>query len=96
MLEDNGDLCPPLDARRGNRTLFLLLTPRIFKNNPTSRLYGYKFNDYKTDPISISRDLAHRTKEDWKAVSKRLGWLTWEDFRDVSPNCCKWLDREGL
>jgi hypothetical protein len=96
MLEDNGKLCPPLNARKANRTLFLLLTPRIFKNNPTSRVYGYKFNDYTTDPNSIGRDLPNRTDQDWRAVSGRLGWLTWEDFREVNSDCCTWLDREGL
>ena len=24
-------------------------------------------------------------------LSARVGWLTWEDFKKVNPNCCKWL-----
>jgi hypothetical protein len=92
MIESNDDLCPPLNKRDPEKTLFLLLTPRRFKNSPFSRLYGYKFNEYKTDPNSLKRDLQHRTNFDCGAISERLGWLTWEDFKKVNENCCKWLD----
>jgi hypothetical protein len=92
MLEENESLCPPLNKRIPSRTLFLLVTPRIFQENPTSRLYGYKFNDYKSDPASLGRDLPHRVRGDWKSVSKRLGWVSWEDFREINGECCKWLD----
>jgi len=49
MLEKNPKLCPPLDKRDPKKTLFLLLTSGLFKNNPSSRLYGYKFNEYKAN-----------------------------------------------
>lgn len=91
MLEKNDSLCEALNSREPDRTLFLLLTPRMFKNHPSSRLYGYKFNEYKDDPASIGRDLPHRIDSDLQSISNRLGWLTWEDFKDVNPNCCKWL-----
>jgi hypothetical protein len=92
MLEPNENLCDPLNGRDPNKTLFLLLTPRIFKNNPESRLYGYKLVEYMRDPSSLGDDLPHRTDCDLEAISKRLGWLTWEDFKEVNPDCCKWLD----
>jgi hypothetical protein len=92
MLEENGNLQWPLRKRDPEKSLFLLLTPRLFKNNPTTRLYGYKFNEYKDDPKSLQKDLPHRKDADWATVSKRLGWLTWEDFREVNPDCCKWLN----
>lgn len=60
MLDENKDLCPPLDKRDPEKTLFLLVTPKLFKNNPSSRLYGYKFREYKTNPNSLSEDLPHR------------------------------------
>lgn len=91
MLESNDDLCPPLNKRDPAKTLFLLLTPKCFKDNPSSRLYGYKFYDYKKDPKSLSLDLSHRTGQNWQDISKRLGWLTWKDFNETNKNCCGWL-----
>lgn len=90
MLENNKGLCHPLDKRDPDKTLFLLVTPRLFQDNPRSRLYGYKYNDYKNNPTSMANDLPHRNF-DWQDVSKRLGWLTWEDFKDKNNNCCLWL-----
>ncbi|MBW1728698.1 MAG: hypothetical protein JRJ11_18050 [Deltaproteobacteria bacterium] len=91
MLEANPNLCPPLDDRDPEKSLFLLLTPRLFKDNPSSRLYGYKFNEYKSVPASLGKDLSHRTDKNLEIISKRLGWLTWEDFHGANKNCCKWL-----
>lgn len=91
MLEKNDDLCPPLNHRDPNKTLFLLVTPQLFKQNLESRLYGYKMNDYMTNPDSIRTDLPHRKGYNWSNISKRLGWLTWEDFKSVNMDCCKWL-----
>ena len=91
MLERNDSLCKPLNKRNPNKTLFLLLTPKLFKDNPKSRLYGYKFSDYKENPASLQVDLPHRENLDAENISKRLGWLTWEDFREVNSDCCKWL-----
>lgn len=92
MLESNENLCDPLNKRDPDKTLFLLVTPRIFKDNPSSRLYGYKMNEYKTNLKSLQRDLQHRKDCDWDNLSKRLGWLTWEDFSEVNKNCCRWLE----
>ena len=91
MLEDNKKLCQPLDKRDPEKTLFLLVTPKLFKDNPSSRLYGYKFKEYKTKPESLSGDLPHRKNYDWQNISSRLGWLTWEDFKSVNKDCCRWL-----
>lgn len=79
MLEKNDGLCYPLNQRKPERTLFLLITPQIFKENPSSRLYGYKMNDYMTNPKSIGFDLPHR-RIDWNKISKRLGLITWKDL----------------
>ena len=91
MLEENENLCPPLDKRDPEKTLFLLITPKLFKDYPASRLYVYKFHDYKNKPNSLSKDLPHRENYDWHKISDRLGWLTWEDFKNVNKNCCEWL-----
>jgi len=85
MLEDHGD--KPL-KRRPDKTLFVLLTPGMFKDNPHSRLYGWLFNDYKSHPACLARDIPHRADQDWTTVSKRLGWLTWEDCNEVVHGAC--------
>ena len=92
MLDKNPLLAPPLDERDPEKTLFLLLTPRTFQDNPSSRLYGYKLNEYKNNPDSLGQDLPHRAGYDWTAISKRLGWLSWEDFKEVNEDSCRWLD----
>lgn len=91
MLEENKGLCYPLDKREPEKTLFLLITPKLFNDYPSSRLYGYKFKEYKTNPESLSGDLPHRENCDWQNISSRLGWLTWEDFKNVNKDCCQWL-----
>ena len=94
MLENNGNLCKTLKSRKPEKTLFLLLTPKCFKEkeNWRSRLYGYKFKEYKNNPESLALDLPHREGVDWQVVSEKLGWLTWEDFKEVNKDCCIWLD----
>ncbi len=92
MLENHtgSDLKEAMDP---DKSIFLLLTPQRFKDNPQSRLYGYKMNSYQNDPASLGLDLAHREDKDhafWKAISKRLGWITWTDLNDVNADCCPW------
>ena len=96
MLEGNDSLCFPLNKRDPYKTLFLLVTPQLFKDNPQSRLYGYKMNEYITRPDSLQCDLPHRTECNWNVISKRLGWLTWEDFKSVNGDCCNWIGGHPL
>jgi hypothetical protein len=91
MLERNGDLVSPLNRRDPDRTLFVLLTPEVFRANPHSRLYGWLLRDYQNNPHSLARDLPHRERTDWESVSRRLGWLTWEDCATLLPKTCPWL-----
>ena len=90
MLEsDDGKL-----NRIPERTVIMLVTPEITKMDPTSRLYGYKYIDYKNDADNIRNDLPHR-KDDVRLqnVGKRLGWTTWEECHRMSIKCCPWLTR---
>ena len=88
MLEANKELSEPLHLRNPNRSLLLLLTPKTFKDYPTTRLYGYKYKDYKSNPESIGKDLQHRklSKEQCTDYSKRIGWITWVDCKIIKKN----------
>jgi len=94
LSSNNENLEAPLKLRKPENSLFILLTPELFKKLPNTRLYGFKFNEYKTNPISISNELAHRKLNlaDCVNISKRIGWTTWEDLKLINSNCCKWFD----
>ncbi|MHA2395272.1 MAG: hypothetical protein ACXAC0_01075 [Candidatus Thorarchaeota archaeon] len=94
MLEENNHLCEPLCRRDPERTLFLLLTPEMFKINPSRRLYGCKFNDYKKNQESLAVELPHRKNLNWLMIRRKLGWLTWEDFHRTNRDCCPWLSKK--
>ena len=80
-----GGICP-------EHLFFTLLTPRLFKNKPNSRLYGYKIDEYKDqkkiiDDIRQSK-IRERHQHDWnypKDLEKRvkslyINWITYEDI----------------
>lgn len=91
MLDEHPKLAPPLKARQPDWTLFVLVTPRLFKNHPHSRLYGRLIEEYRSDPQALQRDLPHRKDTDFEGLSKRIGWLTFEDINEVVPGSCSWL-----
>jgi len=93
MLEQNDDLPDPLSLRQPERTLFALLTPQIFRQHHHSRLYGWLMKEYRDDPTALARDVPHRQSVDWSEVAHRIGWLTWEDCKQVLPGSCPWLMR---
>jgi hypothetical protein len=69
----------------------VLLTPEIFREHPESRLYGWLMRDYRSSPAAIHRDLSHRSEANLASVTRRLGWLTWEDCNRLLPGACPWL-----
>lgn len=84
-----------LDNRIPERSLFGLLTPEVFKKNRRSRLYGWLMDEYRQDPEALRRDLKHREGEvDWAELSKRIGWITFEEIERICPGACPWLDRQ--
>lgn len=84
---------PDLSRRDRDKTCVVLLTPEIFKSNPSSRLYGHLYHDYRTDPSLLAEHLQHRTDvPDWSVVARRLGWATWEDCNEVLPGSLTWLE----
>jgi len=93
MLAANEDMVEPFNKRDPEKTIFLLLTPEIFRNNPLTRFYGYKMREYM-DPEKgvecLKKDLPHRTEEALKNIPSRIGWLTWEDFKEVNNQCSPW------
>jgi hypothetical protein len=99
MLDKNPKLEPPLRDRDPERTCFVLLTPEVFRKNPHSRLYGWLLPRYRDDPDALEQALEHRQAAaeasgksvDWPAISRRLGWLTFEDCERAVPGSCRWL-----
>ena len=89
MLED-GQGPTWLAVRKANRSLFALLTLRCFQARPHSRLYGFLYEEYKRNPAALARDLPHRA-ENWLALSRRLGWFTFEDVNEMLLGPCPWL-----
>jgi len=93
MLDNTSQPGAGLEKRDPEKSLFGLLTPAQFKNFPQSRLYGWLMSEYRSDPKTLARDLRHRTGVNWSSVSRRIGWLTFEDFEKVKPGACPWLHR---
>ena len=91
MLEHNSSLGGPLAVRHPDRTLFALVTPRLFKDHPEARLYGWLMRDYRDHVEALARDLKHRDPGELKDVTRRLGWLTWENCEEILPGSCVWL-----
>jgi hypothetical protein len=85
----------PLTARDPSRTLFVLLTPEVFRRRKRTRLYGYLLRRYQSSPEALRRALRHREDvTDWADVSRRIGWLTWEDSARILPASCPWLQSD--
>ena len=85
-----------LQGRDPERSLFCLLTPAWFKGSPHSRLYGWLMQEYATKPEALARDLSHRQGVDWARVSRKIGWLTFEDFQDTRPGACPWMRQRAI
>lgn len=96
MFDKQDRLAEPLPKRQPDRTCVVLLTPRVFQQHPRSRLYGHLLSEYQHNSQALSEDLPHRTTgTNWSAISRRLGWLTFEDCADVVPESCRWLTEES-
>jgi len=95
MLDANDTLADPLCRRRVESSFLVLLTPEMFRApaGRSSRLYGAKYDVYKSDEAALAADLPHRNAQpsEWSETARRLGWATWEDFRRVDALCCNWL-----
>ena len=91
MIENTSQSGAGLEKRNPERSLFALLTPSQFKENPHSRSYGWLYSEYKSNPQALGRDLSHREGIDWSAVSRRIGWLTFEDIEETRPGSCPWF-----
>ncbi len=95
MLESNERLAEPLCRRRPESSFLVLVTPELFRASMgrLSRLYGAKFDAYKSDAGALAADLPHREarRVEWREVTRRLGWATWEDYGRIDARCCSWL-----
>lgn len=95
LLDSNPSLQAPLTTRLPGRTCFMLVTPELFKSNPSSRLYGHLISEYQKSTALLRQHLPHRTGEELDGVSSRLGWTTFEEFNRIVPGSCSWLAPTG-
>jgi hypothetical protein len=93
MIENTSQPGAGLEKRDPEKSLFGLLTPSQFKENPHARLYGWLMCEYRSKPEALGRDLPHRERIEWSTVSPRIGWLTFEDFEEARPGSCPWLHK---
>lgn len=85
-------LCFQAVGKHPNRLHFALLTPRVFYDNPTARLYGYKMRDY-CDHEAILKDIdrcelprrctSGYTFPELRSRLQALAPLQWVTFEDV-------------
>jgi len=80
-----------LETRDPEKSLFALLTPNGFRDYPSARLYGLLLEDYRKDSKTLERDLPHRTDTDWERLSRRIGWVTFDDVESCRLDSCPWL-----
>lgn len=94
MLESYPSLPAYFGTRKPERSIFALLTPEVFRTYPHSRLYGWLFHEYRSNPKALGRDLPHRnnlTDDDWTEIASRLGWITFGDIENQCPGACPWM-----
>ena len=94
LMDENPQLLGGLAERDPRRSCFVMVTPELFREEPESRLYGWLMNGYREDTRLLKKHLPHRDIHDLNQVSRRLGWLTWEDCSRVLPDACPWLPRQ--
>lgn len=92
MLQAYTDLRFYLNKRIPDHSLFCILTPQIFRDNPQSRHYAHLLTEYKSGVNALARDLPHRQRAQLLTVPDRIGWLTFEDVKLTFPGACPWLN----
>jgi hypothetical protein len=98
MLEGPSEGDPPqLRPRDARKSVFILLSPSMFKHESehrSARLYGWLMQTYQSSAEALKRDLVHRVgredEPDWEQLRRRIGWLTWRDCEEVLPESCGW------
>ncbi len=93
LLDRNPRLQSPLNGRRPERTSFVLLTPALFKSNPSTRLYGSLMQSYGQDTALLQEHLPHRSAAELEGVPSKVGWTTFEECDRIVEGACRWLRR---
>lgn len=73
---------------------FVLVTPSRYTEYPGDRLYYYKMEQYRQDPMAIVLDIPRlynwydSEENHWKLekLTKRIAWLTWEECLEMNIN----------
>ena len=92
MLQPNPNLQKPLTQRLPERTCFVLITPKIFRDHPESRLYGWLMRDYQHHPCCLAARPAspHRNRLRLSCHPAGLAQLGYNS-NWVLPGACPWL-----
>lgn len=96
LLDSNENVQSPLKERRPERTCFVLLTPEVFRKDPSTRLYGSLMESYTHCTTLLRQHLPHRDEPLLSDVPGRIGWTTWEQCRRILPTACEWLGAPEL
>lgn len=91
LLDTHTHLQYPLNSRQPARSCFVLITPELFQEDPTSRLYGSLMQAYSRDTQLLEKHLEHRDPAELAGVPHRLGWVSWERINRLIPGACPWL-----
>ena len=92
-------LCFQANSQFPSELYFTLLTPRKFKENPYTRLYGYKMEEYQDDE-KLTRDIKLSNLEKRNQPNKwsypnniknrmkklKLNWITYEEIIEKELN----------
>lgn len=78
---------------------FILLTPRIYQEDPGSRFYYFKMNQYIDDPQALALDIPRFEKwfddeTELNKISRKLSFLTWEKCVDQILENGSWTTEE--
>lgn len=96
------------DSKPSSKIVFALLTPRIYKDIPGTRIYAYKFKEYQellyndkklfADRIKLStyfepaKQMEHNYRFEDILSSLELNWITFEDLIEIEFEDEKNLD----
>lgn len=70
----------------------LFSLPAFFATSVRKRDFmGGSIANTRSNPQLLAETCRTELIQDWPAISKRLGWLSFEDMESVVPGACPWF-----